>query len=232
MSERLFLHKAMVCEFGTEIAAIYSVIEETYHEKYELGLLNDFGFFQETEEFLSSRCSVLPGALKGKLRTLINQGFVEKKVLNGKATYRPNLEKVKVFVESYDVIYCQNKKQKLMTDARNLRSVRYRDNKGLRTPDHLSKKAENLGFRKYKTYLMIDEYTKLIKIGRSVNLSSRERTLLSQAPKNRILFVIDKDIESKLHDEYSHKRQRGEWFKLSIEEVVKIADDYGFEAVY
>lgn len=39
----------------------------------------------------------------------------------------------------------------------------------------------------------------------------------------------DKDIESKLHAEYKAKRVKGEWFKLTGEDVEKIISEHGFK---
>lgn len=40
---------------------------------------------------------------------------------------------------------------------------------------------------------------------------------------------MDKDIESKLHAEYKAKRVKGEWFKLTGEDVEKIISEHGFK---
>jgi Meiotically up-regulated gene 113 len=66
-------------------------------------------------------------------------------------------------------------------------------------------------------YLMLDEHTGLYKIGRSYNAEHREKTLLSQCPKIKLLFsfLATYPTEKKLHEKFKDKRKRGEWFELS-----------------
>lgn len=73
-----------------------------------------------------------------------------------------------------------------------------------------------------KTYLMVDTINNVYKIGKSLNPNFRERTLLSQKPFIKTLFICNKNIESKLHKKYSNKRIRGEWFKLSESDIKEI----------
>ena len=70
---------------------------------------------------------------------------------------------------------------------------------------------------KTNVYVMIDKNTGYFKIGRSINPSTRERTLQSEKPTNEMLFnyPATNDCETELHDIYSKKRIRGEWFDLS-----------------
>lgn len=75
------------------------------------------------------------------------------------------------------------------------------------------------------TYLMLDERSGLYKIGRSVNVDYREKTLQSENPRIRTLAHTPVNIESDLHRKYSDKRERGEWFSLTksdIKEVLQI----------
>lgn len=83
----------------------------------------------------------------------------------------------------------------------------------------------------FKTYLMIDEHSSLIKIGRSISPSVREDTLGAQVPRIKLLFTLDKDIEMELHSIFKNKRVRGEWFRLSMDEVLDIANKYGFKPI-
>jgi hypothetical protein len=78
------------------------------------------------------------------------------------------------------------------------------------------------------TYMMVDSLG-YIKIGRSYSPVFRERTLRSEIP-DVILFATNvNDIEKKLHKEYSDFRKRGEWFKLSKEQVLRIIKLYNFD---
>lgn len=79
-----------------------------------------------------------------------------------------------------------------------------------------------------KTYLMKDESTGFIKIGRSVSPSIRERTLQAEKPTISLLKVCDSLVERELHEQYENNRVRGEWFNLSDEEIAKIVEEYKF----
>lgn len=83
-------------------------------------------------------------------------------------------------------------------------------------------------FHKTKTYLMIDENNGYIKIGKSTNPNTREKTLQSEKPFINILYVCDNNIEKKLHNEYKDKRIRGEWFSLSTDDINHIVETYDF----
>jgi hypothetical protein len=76
------------------------------------------------------------------------------------------------------------------------------------------------------TYLMEDTRNGLIKIGKSKNPERREKTLQSEAPsvEMRIAVPTESDFESELHGEFSHLRQRGEWFKLSSMEIKTVIE--------
>lgn len=80
----------------------------------------------------------------------------------------------------------------------------------------------------YKTYLMVDGRTKMVKIGRSSNPLLRESTLQSQNPLTDLIAICDENVEKELHTIYKKYRVRGEWFNLSKEEIDMIIKDYGF----
>jgi len=70
-------------------------------------------------------------------------------------------------------------------------------------------------------YLMVNNGTGYIKIGRSKNPRYRERTLYSQEP---VIFIIalwrcEKKIEKDLHEKFKEKRIRGEWFDLKLRDL-------------
>lgn len=75
-------------------------------------------------------------------------------------------------------------------------------------------------------YLMLNNKSGFIKIGKSNNPVYRERTLHSQEPEIALItfWVAPKAIEKELHTQYSHKRKRGEWFKLSLTDLKKISE--------
>lgn len=75
-----------------------------------------------------------------------------------------------------------------------------------------------------KIYVMIDKNTGYYKIGRSKNPEKRERTLQSEKPTIEMLFNRDARVkdEKELHNMFSDKRVRGEWFDLNGSDLSKI----------
>lgn len=78
-------------------------------------------------------------------------------------------------------------------------------------------------------YLMIDTTNRMHKIGMSKLAEFRERTLQGQKPSIKLVAAkkyinrkIAGAIEKALHETYSHKRIRGEWFALSEEDIVEL----------
>ena len=80
--------------------------------------------------------------------------------------------------------------------------------------------------RLYKTYLLKDKSTRLYKIGRAVDVNKRVRSLEVANPNLSIVITIEKDVEKELHNKYSSKRIKSEWFKLSKEDVDEIKRTY------
>lgn len=79
-------------------------------------------------------------------------------------------------------------------------------------------------------YLMKDK-SNFYKIGISNEPEWRERTLQSQQPNIKLItakkFVnrrIAANIEKALHESYSHKKKRGEWFQLDDEDIYEIKE--------
>ncbi len=78
-------------------------------------------------------------------------------------------------------------------------------------------------------YLMRDLRNGAYKIGMSASPSTRERTLQSEQPKTQLVaskkYVNRKmalAIEKALHEVYSHKKKRGEWFDLGKDDVEEL----------
>lgn len=73
-------------------------------------------------------------------------------------------------------------------------------------------------------YLMLNTDTSLIKIGKSNNPIYREKTLHSQEPSVHLIamWCCDQIVEKRLHMKFSHKRIRGEWFRLTIPDLTEI----------
>ena len=90
----------------------------------------------------------------------------------------------------------------------------------------------NLDITNQKTYLMKDFNTGLIKIGKAIDPKFRERTLQSEKPTISLFAICNDLIEDELHNKYSDKRVRGEWFKLGEDEVSDIIKEYDFNLLY
>jgi len=87
-----------------------------------------------------------------------------------------------------------------------------------------SQTPEKLRSKFTKVYVMIDKNTGYYKIGRSVDPKRRERTLQSEKPTIEMLFNHDARVkdEKELHNMFSDKRVRGEWFDLNGSDLNKI----------
>ena len=80
-------------------------------------------------------------------------------------------------------------------------------------------------------YLMHDTSNDFYKIGISNNPEYRESTLQSEKPTIDMIIAkkfpirkIAESIEKALHDTYSEKRLRGEWFKLDLNDIKHIKE--------
>ena len=73
-------------------------------------------------------------------------------------------------------------------------------------------------------YLMHNNRNNLYKIGISNNPRFREETLQGEEPEVELVAHWPGSIQDErvLHEEFAHRRVRGEWFKLSPEEVTNI----------
>lgn len=87
-------------------------------------------------------------------------------------------------------------------------------------------------------YLMRDLRNNMYKIGISRMPNQRERTLQSEQPKTELVAAkryvnrkIASSIEKALHETYSHKRARGEWFCLDEEDVRELRCTLGNDGV-
>lgn len=85
--------------------------------------------------------------------------------------------------------------------------------------------------KSFKTYLMTDSNTGYTKIGKSFNPEKREKTLQSEKPTISLFAVCKNNIETKLHNRFKTRHQRGEWYRFTNNEVLEIVKDYGFKIV-
>lgn len=73
------------------------------------------------------------------------------------------------------------------------------------------------------TYLMRDSRSdKYYKIGKSIDVAQREKTLAAETPTIKLILSIPFDVEKALHKKFTSKRKRGEWFDLGKKEVLFI----------
>jgi len=75
-------------------------------------------------------------------------------------------------------------------------------------------------------YLMFNIRNGYFKIGKSKNPSFREKTLQADEPHIELIasWNAPSSFERKLHQEYKKQRKRGEWFKLTFNELKQIKE--------
>lgn len=89
--------------------------------------------------------------------------------------------------------------------------------------------SENIDNRKQTfTYIMLDTVNGFYKIGKSINITKREKTLQSEKPSIKAIFFVCGDIEKHLHSLFNNKRIRGEWFNLSKKDIETLIHDFDF----
>lgn len=82
-------------------------------------------------------------------------------------------------------------------------------------------------------YIMKDElYPMFYKIGKGKNPTQREKTLLHDSPTISLFKTVKTEsmskLETELHNIFDDKRYRGEWFKLTKEDINWLVETYGF----
>lgn len=71
-------------------------------------------------------------------------------------------------------------------------------------------------------YILFDERTCYYKIGKSINPLFREKTISSEIPSVKMIFIsplTNPETEKELHKIFNKKRIRGEWFKLNQDDI-------------
>lgn len=67
-----------------------------------------------------------------------------------------------------------------------------------------------------RTYLIVSQDGKSVKIGRSIDPERRAKSLQTGHPLAlKTLLVLDMDVEAQLHKRFARDRQVGEWFRFS-----------------
>lgn len=80
----------------------------------------------------------------------------------------------------------------------------------------------------YKTYLIKDRNSGLVKIGKSLDI---QQTLLSLSSDNNqlsLLLSIDMDVVNELHLKYADKRRLEDWFELRGSDLLDIYTKYKY----
>lgn len=80
----------------------------------------------------------------------------------------------------------------------------------------------------YKTYLIKDRNSGLVKIGKSLDI---QQTLLSLSSDNNqlsLLLSIDMDVVNELHLKYADKRRLEDWFELRGSDLLDIYTKYRY----
>lgn len=103
------------------------------------------------------------------------------------------------------------------------------------TPEYISikqsKASKEIGC--FGTYIMFNPTSGIYKIGRSKNVFYRVQKLRFEfGSQIDIIGVCVKDCESELHFKYRLKRQFGEWFALSTDDVLDIFNSHKFVSIH
>jgi hypothetical protein len=101
----------------------------------------------------------------------------------------------------------------------------------LRKLDEAEKTSENLERLRRSSftvfvYLMEDLRNGLFKIGQSQTPEKREKTLQSEVPETSLRFYMPAHdtAEAELHEMFSKKRVRGEWFELTPQDILFVIE--------
>lgn len=79
-----------------------------------------------------------------------------------------------------------------------------------------------------QTYFAVDD-SGLVKIGRSNDWKKREGQLKTGNANVRIILVLKDNVETELHRKFYDKQYRGEWYKITKDEIINIMDSYDVE---
>jgi len=81
---------------------------------------------------------------------------------------------------------------------------------------------------------LIQAQNGLVKIGISDNINRRFSALNTASPIELTLLAVKQTpiaqlMETELHEQYADRRERGEWFRLTADEIETIVSQYGFD---
>lgn len=75
-------------------------------------------------------------------------------------------------------------------------------------------------------YLVGDTLNGLVKIGNTQNIKKRLAVLRTSNLNLMLLFVLPYNLEKELHLLFKDKRVKGEWFRLSNEDIRGVVEIY------
>lgn len=78
------------------------------------------------------------------------------------------------------------------------------------------------------TYFIYSHQTGLTKIGLTDD-PQRELDSLGMKYKHMAIGLIKGDSRSEMHDRFSQANCDGEWFRLTVKEMIEIQDEFGVE---
>lgn len=119
--------------------------------------------------------------------------------------------------------------EQAIEDQRRAAQLRREESEFLRYQQKKQPKPSKRGY----VYLMHDNSLGYCKIGFSSNPSYREQTLQAQKPTVELVYAWEGSLqdEKKLHERFSDKRIRGEWFDLKADDIEEIRSFFGTEAI-
>ena len=79
-----------------------------------------------------------------------------------------------------------------------------------------------------KTYIVLDENTRLYKIGKSVNIEQRLSGLRCANPGLQLIAYHTKDVENELHKKLKSFHVVREWFDIPGKELRRLITEYNF----
>ena len=96
--------------------------------------------------------------------------------------------------------------------------------------NHLECGKANKKVGSYSTYIIYNPNNDLYKIGMSKNVYNRFYQLKKEVASNIELIAYSEiNYESEIHFKYKEKRQFGEWFNLTMDDVLDIYSAYNFQ---
>lgn len=75
-------------------------------------------------------------------------------------------------------------------------------------------------------YLIFDPFSRLTKIGKSINPQKRFLEIKTSNPNAELFFYSSDYTEKLLHEKFKEKREKGEWFALDKYDIFQITKSF------